>query len=190
MDGIGRLGAGLRPSGQPPNAFSCDSCEFDLWLPITTLSSSAIGLYSDDRFPGRCIVSFGTHFDAIEDMPGDSLSEFMLDVRLAAAAVRRATSSERVNIAILGNAAAHVHAHLIPRHPDREVYPDRAPWEDPRPRKKLVRTDEIWWQEKIAGALDEARRRSVRAPVESFERAHEPQLSEPERGLGDRLKLF
>jgi diadenosine tetraphosphate (Ap4A) HIT family hydrolase len=161
MDQVARRATGATSVGFDTVEHQCASCGFDLWLPISGLSSSVVGLYSDDRFHGRCLVSFVEHFDSLEEMPADTVREFMTDVRLAANAVKRATNCERVNIAILGNAASHVHAHLIPRHPDREAYPDRAPWEDPRPRKKLVPSDEVWWRSRILEALDEIRRRGV-----------------------------
>lgn len=142
--------------------YVCSVCGFDLWIPIGDLSDSTACLYSDARFPGRVIVAFSRHFDAVEDMPGDCLNDFMANVRLAARAVRAATDCERVNIAILGNAVPHVHAHLIPRRSSTDVYPNKAPWEDPRERQSLAPSDEVWWVDKIRVALDELRRR---APV-------------------------
>jgi diadenosine tetraphosphate (Ap4A) HIT family hydrolase len=116
---------------------SCKQCGFDLWLPILGMRSSEIGLYSDARFPGRCIVTLREHYDHISDVPAMDLVTFMEEIKFAVDAIQRATDCPRVNVAILGNAESHVHAHLIPRNPKKEPLPNKAPWEDPRPRGSL-----------------------------------------------------
>ena len=116
---------------------ACETCGFELWRPITTLSSSFLGLYSDKRFPGRCILSLDEHFDHFDALPAETMYWFMMDVRNSIAAIKAVTGLERVNTAILGNQEGHVHAHLIPRNPVEEPRPDKAPWEDPRERGPL-----------------------------------------------------
>jgi len=37
--------------------YRCATCGFELHHPIATLSVSALGLYDDARFPGRCILA-------------------------------------------------------------------------------------------------------------------------------------
>ena len=58
--------------------------------------------------------------------------DFMEDVRISIEAIKAVTGSERVNFAILGNRESHVHAHLIPRYPLVEEFPDCSPWNDTR----------------------------------------------------------
>lgn len=98
---------------------------------------SDIGLYSDARFPGRSIVSLRDHYDRLEDVPELTAQAFMKDIQKSSRLLREITGAERVNMAILGNSEAHVHAHLIPRWPARELKPGSSPWDDPRPRETL-----------------------------------------------------
>lgn len=115
----------------------CSSCGFELWLPIATLRVAELGLYSDGRFPGRSILKLRDHWESIEELPDAIALDFLRDLKLAMAALRRATGAERVNFAVLGNAVPHVHGHLIPRFPSEEAKPQSSPWDDPRPRAKL-----------------------------------------------------
>lgn len=95
-----------------------------------------VGLYDDGRFPGRLIVSLVNHYDHLEDVPPGEAASFMERVQEASRALRSTFELTRVNVAILGNQVAHVHAHLIPRRAD-DPRPQSAPWEDPRTRKRL-----------------------------------------------------
>jgi len=115
----------------------CDVCGFGLWNPIASLSRSTIGLYNDARFPGRCIVSLDIHKDNFEELDEETTALFMEDIQKAMRAIKSATGADRVNMAILGNAESHVHAHLIPRYPDSEEFPKSSPWNDKRERAQL-----------------------------------------------------
>lgn len=65
------------------------------------------------------------------------MGAFMQDVNASIHAIKNATGSPRVNFAILGNRESHVHAHLIPRFPEQEEFPDCSPWNDPRAKGVL-----------------------------------------------------
>lgn len=108
-----------------------------LWNPIAISTHSRLGLYSDSRFPGRCILALNAPYTALEDVPVGTLTGFMRDVQVASAAIKKATDAERVNVSILGNREPFIHAHLIPRFPADERYPDRSPWDDPRIKQVL-----------------------------------------------------
>jgi len=112
----------------------CKVCGFELWEPIATSVHGKLGLYNDDRFPGRCILAFPQHFDSLDSLPMDSVLGFLRDIQIAMKAIRRATGAERVNVSILGNRDPHLHAHLIPRFPALEEFPDCSPWNDRRPK--------------------------------------------------------
>lgn len=112
-------------------------CGFMLWNPITKSELSSLGLYDDARFPGRCILRLNAHYDSLEDLSADVLMSFMRDVQRSISAIRAATGAARVNVAILGNRDPHVHAHLIPRFPDEERFPDCSPWNDLRQKVNL-----------------------------------------------------
>ena len=122
---------------QPTIISSCSTCGFSLYNPIAALSHSTLGLYDDNRFPGRCILTLNQHFDHFEDIPPHILSSFTQNINTSIQAIKLTTSSKRVNLAILGNAESHVHAHLVPRYPSNETFPQKSPWNDPRPLKPL-----------------------------------------------------
>lgn len=115
----------------------CDVCNFELWLPVQALEVSTLGIYNDDRFPGRSILALNEHENLLEDLQEETLFDFMIDIQSAVRAIKQATGSPRVNVAILGNRDPHVHAHLIPRYPHKEVKPDSSPWDDPRNKGQL-----------------------------------------------------
>jgi diadenosine tetraphosphate (Ap4A) HIT family hydrolase len=115
----------------------CDVCGFELWIPVKALEVSTLGIYNDNRFPGRSILVLNEHESLLEELTEETLFAFMLDVQKAVRAIKKSTGSNRVNVAILGNRDPHVHAHLIPRYPDNEEKPDSSPWDDPRDKGKL-----------------------------------------------------
>lgn len=121
---------------------SCVSCGFELWNPVAELSVSDLSLYSDGRFPGRCILRLRDHWESLDEVPEELLQRFMQDVRRAMGALKLATGSDRINFAVLGNSVAHVHGHLIPRYPENEQRPGSSPWDDPRPRERLPEAKE------------------------------------------------
>ena len=112
------------------SSVACQQCGFELWEPIAQSSHTSLGLYNDDRFPGRCILSLQEHKESLEELTVDVMVFFMRDIQIAMKAIRQATNAARVNVAILGNRESHLHAHLIPRFPDNEQFPDCSPWND------------------------------------------------------------
>lgn len=116
---------------------TCIHCGFTLFNPIKELSVSRLGLYNDTRFSGRCILSLNEHYDHFEDVTLNTQISFIQNINDAVHAMKNALHVERVNIAILGNTVAHVHAHLIPRYPTHETHPNKAPWEDTRIKEEF-----------------------------------------------------
>lgn len=125
-------------------SFTCETCGFDLWRYIGTVStvtvdrgifgasqvfsnSCHVGLYSDHRYPGRCLVVFDKHKDHLEDLSEYELSYFMRCVTKVGEVVKGAVGAKRMNYAILGNAVPHVHAHVIPRF-ETDPNPNQSPW--------------------------------------------------------------
>lgn len=117
---------------------SCPECDFSLFHPVGSFEVSNLGIYSDARFPGRSILMLNTHYDNIKLMPEKMYLQFCLDIRHAVGMLQKATGSSRINVSILGNSESHIHAHLIPRWPGREMYPGKSPWNDPRPQTPLT----------------------------------------------------
>ena len=109
---------------------TCPDCNFTLYHVVAELQVSVLALYSDERFPGRALLSLYEHHENFADMPEDLAIAFLNDIRVAGRAIAAATSCRRVNYAVLGNAEPHVHAHIIPRYHDDPV-PTKAPWAHP-----------------------------------------------------------
>ena len=122
---------------RPLSSAACQQCGFELWEPIAQSTYTSLGLYNDDRFPGRCILSLREHKESLEKLTVDAMVFFMRDIQIAMKAIRQATNATRVNVAILVNREPHLHAHLIPRFPDNEQFPDCSPWNDLRPKRNL-----------------------------------------------------
>lgn len=133
--------------------FACGVCGFSLWLPIAELEVSMLGLYSDRRFPGRCILALKDHAEHWDGLNHDLLHKFVDESQIAVGAIRKATGVERVNLAVLGNTDPHIHFHLIPRNPDSEPNPTKSPWNDPRKQEQLLTSDADRLQRAIAGFL-------------------------------------
>ena len=104
-------------------------CQFELWLPIAQLDVSALGLYDDARFPGRCLLVLDEHFEDLREVPPDLASAFMYDTQRAASAIANVVVPDRLNYAILGNVAPHIHMHIIPRTRRSDPNFGRPPWE-------------------------------------------------------------
>lgn len=124
--------------------WKCPVCAFSLYIPVRAdgLRVSHVGLYADGRFPGRCILVYENHEEHLEALPRDQLMSFWEDATEVGRAVKAATGAPRVNYAVLGNAAPHLHIHIIPRQPGLEELPTRSPWNDPRNAFELS-TDRI-----------------------------------------------
>lgn len=137
------------------SAKPCTECGFELWNPIPTseLEVTDLSLYDDVRFPGRCILRLRQHEERLEQLDSAVATAFMADVQRAVRALSMVTGSERINVAILGNAVPHLHAHLIPRYPERESKPMNSPWDDPRPKAALSETEKQRLMSEIELAL-------------------------------------
>lgn len=118
------------------NGYSCAECGFKLWLPVARLEVSALGLYDDARFPGRCLLVYEGHQEHFDDLSAADAGAFLEDARRAARVIRFLPQVERVNYAVLGNTEPHLHMHLIPRRDD-DPNPRRTPWEHPEGRRHL-----------------------------------------------------
>ena len=96
---------------------------------IAELPHSAAWLLPDQTYRGRTVVWLKEHFDDPADLPAGLLTSLMNEVMQTAEAVRRELRPDRLNYTCFGNAAPHVHFHIIPR---RKTDPDwsKAPWRE------------------------------------------------------------
>ena len=152
----------VRAVSEGPLGFRCAACGFELWNPICELSTSALGLYDDQRFPGRCILVFSSHVESIEDVAeAEVLLRFMRDLQAVSRAVRKTVGALRVNVSFLGNQEPHLHAHLIPRVEGGDPVPQRSPWAHPAKVAPLDPGEKARLRAAIGrAALDERQRTS------------------------------
>ena len=110
---------------------------------------------SDNRFPGRCVVTLHEHATELFDLSPAVRHAFADDVSTAARAIKSAVNAFKMNYEILGNADPHVHCHLIPRQLN-EPGPKVPAWLHPDPQKALEadRAEEI--RQRIVTQLREA----------------------------------
>jgi diadenosine tetraphosphate (Ap4A) HIT family hydrolase len=118
--------------------WQCGECGFELWYPVAaeSLRISRLGLYNDARFPGRALLVLDRHAEHMDELSDPLLSLLWSDAALVGSRLRRLTGALRINYAVLGNAQAHLHVHLIPRQTS-DPLPSRSPWADPRPMTEL-----------------------------------------------------
>lgn len=124
-----------RRYGLTVDDWTCATCGFELYVPVEVqgLSVSHLGLHSDGRFPGRCLLVYRDHVEHMEALSPGDLAALWADAARVGDAVRRLVGADRINYAVLGNAVRHLHVHVIPRVAASEPLPTRPPWEDPRP---------------------------------------------------------
>jgi len=122
-------------AGVPPG-YRCETCGFELWLPIAELSCSTLGLYDDARFPGRCLLVLHEHVEDLTTLPTAIAHHFLDDLRAAERAIRVVTGAGRMNWAVLGNVEPHLHAHLVPRTTGGATA-TLSPWEHPLTATRL-----------------------------------------------------
>lgn len=121
--------------------YRCSQCGFEVPEVITHLASGALAHYSDRDFPGRCVLAVHEHAEKLEELSSERYIQLMLDVRQAGLAIREATGANRINYAVLGNAVAHIHVHLIPRAFPGDRHGTDTPW-GPPPRSLPVAPEE------------------------------------------------
>ena len=112
-----------------------------------------LGLYDDNRFPGRSLLVLKDHEEDLSALSTDVAAAFVADLQIAARAIMHATGARRMNYAFLGNVEAHLHAHLVPRGLATDAVPGQAPWADPRPAARLDPGERARLVDGIAGAL-------------------------------------
>lgn len=119
------------------SSLKCERCGFWLWQPIARTAHVSAGLYDDHRFPGRCLLVWHEHVEHLDELSADEGLAFLTAIQELMVAIKGATGSARVNVAVLGNQEPHLHAHLIPRGMPQDLVPDQPPWRHPEPARAL-----------------------------------------------------
>ena len=89
---------------------------------IATLNASILRLATDQHTRGKCILISTNHGPEPHDLSEKDWQRFAADIRKASRAIVTATGCDKLNVEILGNQVAHLHAHLTTRY-----YGDNAP---------------------------------------------------------------
>ena len=134
--------------------YRCAVCGLQLGEVIANLASGALAHYSDREFPGRCVLAVHEHAERLEELSPEQLTRLMLDVQRAGLAIRKATGAPRINYAVLGNAAPHIHVHLIPRGGPDDRHGTDTPWGPPPPTVPLATEESERLRRGIALALE------------------------------------
>ena len=87
-------------------------------------------------YKGSTIVVFRDHVTELHQLEPEIRRQFMEDACRMAEALDKTFEPLKMNHALLGNAARHLHWHLIPRR-QSDPYPTRSIWEDEFPQLLL-----------------------------------------------------
>jgi ATP adenylyltransferase len=103
----------------------CKYCREDdkelssLMTHVTNLRASQVYLLKDQTYYGRCVVAFKSHKTELFALTPGELEQYMGDVALVAKAVAKVSRCHKVNYAIFGDTANHLHFHVVPKAPDQ-----------------------------------------------------------------------
>ncbi len=83
--------------------------------------SESIAILADDQFyPGYCILMLKDHHEQLAQLPAPRQARLWSDVAAVATALTAVCAPPRLNYECLGNLAAHIHWHVVPRYADDE----------------------------------------------------------------------
>ena len=89
-----------------------------LMIPITDLPASCVYLFKDQTHEGRAIVAARTHVKELHDFSDADLIAFTRDVARVSGVLERQFGAHKINYAVFGDLAPHLHFHLVPKKPD------------------------------------------------------------------------
>jgi len=100
------------------DCFYCarDERLFRVLIEICRLEASTLYLFREQTYRGRCVVALGAHETELFHLDPDTLQRFTRDVARAAAALQRAFVPDKINYAIYGDLAPHLHYHIVPKY--------------------------------------------------------------------------
>ena len=84
---------------------------------LCDLSHSIVYVFKDQHYYGRCVVAFkgSRHCSELFELTDSELAGYMKNVSLVARAVKEVSRAEKINYAIYGDIANHVHFHIVPK---------------------------------------------------------------------------
>jgi len=93
-----------------------DERQAKILIEVCRLEVSTLYLFREQTYRGRCVVALDTHETELFHLDNDTLSRFSGDVSRAAAALQRAFGPDKINYAIYGDLAPHLHYHIVPKY--------------------------------------------------------------------------
>jgi diadenosine tetraphosphate (Ap4A) HIT family hydrolase len=132
----------------------CGTCGFGVEHPVARLDAATLGVFSDARLVGRCVLVLDTHEEHFERLAPELAQRFMADATRAARAIRVATGAPRINYALLANQVNHLHLHLFPRGGSDDPDPRVSPWELELPEPPLASSRIATLRAQLARALE------------------------------------
>ncbi|MBX3359243.1 MAG: HIT family protein [Phycisphaeraceae bacterium] len=97
---------------------------------IAELGETVAVLHEHQGYEGWSVLWLKDHAEHLSDLAVSRQVRIWEDAARLAASLKRAVMPTRINYACLGNAVAHVHWHLIPRH-STDPDPKGAVWARP-----------------------------------------------------------
>lgn len=113
---------GTRPNGVTPHVDpACRYCAAtvaeleDVMFHVADLDRSRVFLFRDQTHKGRCVVLLKKHVRELFELEDEDLRVFMREVARVAAAVAQVSACDKVNYALYGDKADHLHVHVVPK---------------------------------------------------------------------------
>jgi len=103
----------------------CKYCSEDskalssLMIHVADLRTSKVYLMKDQTYYGRCVVAFKGHKTELFALTPGELEQYMQDVAQVAKGVAKVSRCHKVNYAVFGDKAGHLHFHVVPKAPDQ-----------------------------------------------------------------------
>ncbi|OGA16972.1 MAG: HIT family hydrolase [Betaproteobacteria bacterium RIFCSPLOWO2_02_FULL_63_19] len=111
-------------------AQGCELCNPDSEQILWQDGFCRVVLLDEPGYPGLCRVILEQHISEMSDLSAPERARLMDAVFATEAALRAVLVPDKINLASLGNAVAHLHWHVIPRYRDDPHFP-RPIWAEP-----------------------------------------------------------
>ena len=96
-------------------------------LHVADLEASRVFLHEDQFFPGYVLLVLRRHATELYELSAPERRTLIEEVSRVAEGLARVFRPVKMNYELLGNQVAHIHWHLIPRHPGDPAWP-RPVW--------------------------------------------------------------
>ncbi len=110
-----------------PNDANCKYCTESeelhaILIRIRELEASTLYLFRDQTHRGRCVLAFRGHKTELFQLEDGERDAFARDLARAAKAIAEAFSPDKINYAVFGDLAPHLHVHIVPKYEGGEAW--------------------------------------------------------------------